>query len=219
MSLGDCSLLESLVKIDLQDKEKRNSDTRQNDSDPAETPSPVLDIEDKSSGSLGTGKSRNHVWRGSKGKGQTSVPEIRCIRSEDTNGINHTSPSDRVEDLRSTEGGEVLRYSHEDKTKSCKATHEQEALSASPDVEGLGHGDVAGCSHGVGHDGDGGHEGMGLPLAGNIRHQDEVEGTTESTYEEECPDAVEVWLEIYRESVSGVQLTDTREQPGIPYPK
>lgn len=149
MCLGDCSLLESLVKIDLQDKEQRNSDTRQNDSDPAETPSPVLDIEDKSSGSLGTGKSRNHVWRGGKSKGQTSVPEIRRIGSEDANSINHASPSHRVEDLCSTEGGEVLRHSHEDKTKSCKATHEQEPLSASPDVEGLGHGDIAGCSHGV----------------------------------------------------------------------
>lgn len=62
MSLGDCTLLESLVKIDLQDKEQRNSDTRQNNGYPAETPPPVLDIKNKSSGSLGTGKSRNHVW-------------------------------------------------------------------------------------------------------------------------------------------------------------
>ena len=64
---------------------------------------------------------------------------------------------------------------------------------------------------------------MGLPLAGNIRYQDEVEGTTESTYKEECPDAIEVWLEMYTESESEsvwrVQLTDTKEQPEIPYPK
>lgn len=60
---------------------------------------------------------------------------------------------------------------------------------------------------------------MGLPLTGNVRHQDEVEGTTESTYKEECPDAIEVWLDKHQESVSGVQLTDTKEQPEIPYPK
>ncbi|KAI6770248.1 hypothetical protein HG530_004877 [Fusarium avenaceum] len=157
MGLDDCALLESLAQVDLEYKEQRNSDAGQNKSNPTETPSPVLDVDDKSSSSFGAGESSDHVRRRGKGKGQTSVPQVRGIGSENADGVDHASPSDRVEDLGGAEGREVLRDGHEDQAQSGKATHEEEALCTAPDVEGLGHGNVAGCGHGVGHDGDGGH--------------------------------------------------------------
>ena len=146
--LGNCTVLKSLAQVDLEHKEQGNSDTGQDEGDPTETPSPVLDISNKGGSSLGTSKRGDHVRRRSKGKSQTSVPQVGRIGSENTDSVDHASETDRIEDLCGTESSEVLRDGHEDETKSGETAHEEESFSTAPDVKSLSHGNVASCGHG-----------------------------------------------------------------------
>lgn len=205
------TLLDGLAEVDLENQVQGEGDDRQDDGEAAKTPTPVLDVEQEGLSSLGSGKGSDHVGGRGEGKSQTSIAEVGGISSQNTDSVDHASEANRVKDLGSAEGGQVVRGSSEDEADGGKGDHEEETLSATPDVEHLGHGDVDGRGHGISDNGDNSQEGVRSPFAGGIGQHDSEDGNAEALDEEEEPDTgskvsmvflmFPMWLrEAYRQS-------------------
>lgn len=84
-----------------------------------------------------------------------------------------------------------MGHGHENKAQSSAGDHDGEALSATPHVQHLGHGDVTRGGHAVCDDGDDGGERVHPPFAGDEGRQGGENRETESIDQEKKPDAVE----------------------------
>lgn len=138
----------------------------------------------------GTSKGGDDVRRRGEGIGETSVLEMRSVRSNDIDGEDHTYETDRVEHLyiwsvlclscskykvethlRSTIHINVLTCGTKDQTDSREKSHEGETIGSVPQVEGLGEGHVGGCAHDVGNDADGGNKRVGREVRDDVGGQ------------------------------------------------
>lgn len=84
--------------IDLQNCEQWGSHAGKDDSESSEAPSPIY-VQQEPFGSLGTGESSDHVWRGSESKREATVSEIGNISCYYADRVDETGSSDRVENL------------------------------------------------------------------------------------------------------------------------
>lgn len=79
---------------------------------------------------------------------------------------------------------------HENQSKIGKDNHKEEAFGSAPNIQHLGHWDVDGSGHGIGHDIDDWQKRVGLEITGDKGLQVGENRQSETVGQEEEPNAI-----------------------------